>query len=226
MDTRPTRDIYAIVGYNDEGAPIRVIDRAIEGYRTGASPGDIANLCGVARETVTEWVRRGTAVSADVYANRRRVADLSRHERKCFEFVQLTAQAEAEGKMFLLGLADQVAGGGYIVETITEKVDAEGKVIERTTKRQAAPLDGAMIRWRLATRWPDEFSRRTDVHVAGPDGGPVRLDATPIIDRLLGELDRMADNLHESDALIEAHAVETPALGPPADTSTSTSEPT
>lgn len=206
--TRPTRDIYEIVAYDRDGRPIRVIDRAVETFRLGGSQRDVADRCGVAREVVREWVRRGTVVSSDIFAGRRLVAELTRHERKCFDFVQLTAQAEAEGKVYLLGLAERLSAGGYIVETVTEKVEAQEdgtlKVVERTTKRATAAPDGQMIRWRLATRWPEEFSQRGSLELTGPDGGPVQIEAMPIIDRMLGELDRIAINTTATDELLSA----------------------
>lgn len=206
--TRPTRDIYEIIAYTQAGAPIRVIDRAVETFRLGGSQRDVADRCGVAREVVREWIRRGTVVSSDIFAGRRLVADLTRHERKCFDFVQLTAQAEADGKVYLLGLAEQLASGGYVVETITEKVEAQDdgtmRVLERTVKRAKAAPDGQMIRWRLATRWPEEFAQRGSLELTGPDGGPVQIEAVPIIDRMLGELDRIAINTTATDELLAA----------------------
>lgn len=206
--TRPTRDIYDIVGYTSGGAPIRVIDRAVDTIRIGGSVRDVADRCGLDQSVVREWLRRGTAVSADIFGGRRLMGDLTRHERKCFEFVQLTAQAEADGKAYLLGLAEQVARGGFVVETVTEKVDptklVDGKpvVLERTTKRTLAAPDGPMIRWRLAARWPAEFRNR--VEITGAEGGPVQVDASPIIDRLLSELERIATNTAATDDLLGA----------------------
>lgn len=214
--TRPTRDIYDIVAYTQAGAPIRVIDRAVDTFRIGGSARDVADRCGIEQSVVREWIRRGTVVSGDLFAGRRTMGDLSRHERKCFDFVQLTAQAEADGKAYLLGLAEKLAQGGFVIETITEKIEPGGdgkpdKLIERTTKRATAAPDGNMIRWRLATRWPAEFRDRSSLELTGADGGPVQIDASPIIDRLMGELDRIATNTEATDELLAG--IEQPALG-------------
>jgi DNA-binding transcriptional MerR regulator len=203
---RPTRDIYDIVGYTTGGQPIRVIDRAVDTLRIGGSIPDVADRCGIARETVREWQRLGTLVSADIFGGRRRMGDLTKHERKCFDFVQLTAQAEADGKAYLLGLAEKIAQGGYQITTITEKVeraqDGTEKVIERTTKTATAGPDGTMVRWRLAARWPDEFRDRGTLEVVGAGGGPVQVDSAPVLERLMRELDRIAENTAATDELL------------------------
>lgn len=203
---RPPRDLHEICGYTKDGKPVRVIDRAVECSRLGMSLSDTAARCGIDRSVIFEWERRGTVVSTEIYGGRRRVVDLTKHERKCFEFVQLTAQAEAEGVTYWLGLAEKLAAGGFVMETITEKVDATtGKVIERSTKRSAAAPDGPMIRWGLERRRPEQFGQRTAVELTGAGGGPVQIEATAVIDLLLGELDRIAVNTDATDVLLAAH---------------------
>jgi len=202
---QPCRDLHDICAYDKQGKPIRVIDRAVETVRLGLGLKDVARRCGIAVEVVGEWERRGTVVSTDIYAGRRRSADLSKHERKCFEFVQLTAQADAERATYWAGLAEKLAAGGFVIETVTEKVDADGKVLERSTKRSAAAPDGQMIRWGLERARREEFGQHTAVELTGPGGGPVQIEAAAVIDLLLGEVDRIAVNTEVTDVLLAAH---------------------
>lgn len=195
---RKTRSLADVVGARRDGTKVTVLDRAVETYRLGGFTADVAARCGVARETLHEWERTGTKAITDVTAGRRHRSALTAHEKKCAEFVMAVEQAVADGKVLLLGLAQKLAAGDFQVTHTTEKVDARGNTVERTTRTETILPSESMIRWTLATRWPDQFAQR--VQVTGADGTPL-LDLSPV-DRLLGELDRIAHQHAETDPLI------------------------
>lgn len=214
-NTRPTRDIYDVVAVTKDGKTVRVIDRAVEVTRLGGNHTDVAARCGIAREVVYEWERTGTKTAADVHAGRRTLADCSKHERKCFDFVQAMVEAEVEKKLYLLGISEQVAVGGRDVLTVKEKYDAAGNIIERVEQTETQAPNPQMLRYLLAVHWPDQFSERRVHELTGPAGGPIAVEVTPVVDQLLADLERIATNHAETDPLIAAahHATNGTANG-------------
>lgn len=198
---RRVRDLYEVVGQDGDGHPIRVIDRAMEAYRLGLGDVDVAARCGVHKETVRTWMKDGTTIATDLTTGRRHIRDLSKQERKVLDFVQQSLQAEAEGKMLYLALAEQLARGGQVVKSTRVKVHADGHTETTTTTEQTMP-DGAMIRWVLAHRWRDEFGDRVSAEITGPGGGPIQVEQVPPIDQLLADLDRIHAAEEQTDAML------------------------
>jgi hypothetical protein len=61
------------------------------------------------------------------------------------------------------------------VTTTRNYTRADGTaVVETTTRRERRAPDGAMLRWLLSKRFPDEFSDRLELTGAG--GGPVQVE--------------------------------------------------
>lgn len=207
VGSSPERDLYDIIAYRPNGDPIRLVDRAVEVYQLGHGDRDVAARCGVHLDTIRGWHRDGAAVAADLTSGRRKWADLSRHERKVHDFSQQAAVAETEGKLYLRGLAERLARGGVerVIETVKVGTDKDGKevVVERSTRTETTLPDGGMIRWLLSRRYRDEYGDRVSVEATGPDGGPIQVDTTSILDALLADLDQIGEATASSDAILD-----------------------
>lgn len=184
-------------------AAVTRLDRVREVMSIGGFDKDCAARCGVRVETYREWLKLGVAARADLANDRRTRRDLTAHERQCVELAMVVEEAEAEGRLLLMGVAERLSRGGIEVTTTTEKLDGKGKALERTTKVERTLPDGAMVRWRMERRWPGDFAKR--VEVTGPDGGPVRADV-PVVEKLLADLARIAGTKAAGEAAIAAHA--------------------
>jgi hypothetical protein len=216
-------DAIAVRG---DGAPVTVLERAVDTLRVGGYISDAAARCGVTEATMHRWLRTGARLANDLLSGRRTSRDLTDEERDQLRFAQACAEAEAEGKAVLLQLSHRLSVGGIPVETVTIKeveptpavTDAEGRIIrpaipgarETTTKRETTLPDGQMIRWRLAARWPEHYGPRGRMEVTGEGGGPIEVaDRTPV-DALIATLSRMA----AQQSAIDAASVEAPADTP------------
>lgn len=194
---RPPVDLYEVIAtvqdpQTGQARHVTRMDRVREVMRVGGFDKDAAARCGVLVDTYRDWIRTGTRARADVLHQRRKPRQLTAHERQCVDLAIVVEEAEAEGRLYLFSIAEQLSRGGIEVKTVTEKVDMSNPqaVMERTTKVEHTLPDSAMIRWRLAHRWPQDFNR--SVHeVTGEGGGPVQMEVGAV-ETLLGHLDRIA----------------------------------
>lgn len=203
---RPPVDLHAPIARVDDGRggvrEVSRLDRVREVYRVCGFDKDAAARCGVAVDTYRGWLREGTrlraALTAGTYIDEdgrpRTRGQLRKAERQLVELAETVEQAETEGRLMLLGLAEQLSRGGLEAgeETVVETVTPQGSVVtERRRKSSRTLPDGAMIRWRLERRFPQDFGTRR-VELTGADGGPVQVEATPAVERLVEALDRIA----------------------------------
>lgn len=165
IDRRPERDEQGNLTGNV--VDVTVMDRVVETLRLGGYIEDAAARVGASKKTLYDWMRAGARADRDLYSGKVTVSKLSAHQRRCREFLHAVVNAEADGKMLLLGLSEKLARGGYKRETVTEKRNSAGQVIERTVKEEVAEPDGAMLRWRMERRWPHQFGRRIVELVGG-----------------------------------------------------------
>lgn len=179
------------------------LDRIREVMQIGGFDKDAAARCGVHVATYRDWLKVGTNARSDLANGRRRKRQLSAHEKQCVELVEVVELAEAEARMLLMGVAEQLSRGGLEATTIVEKRDNGGQLTERSTKVETLHPDGAMIRWRLERRWPEDFSRRLEI--TGPGGAPVKAEVS-VVDKLLSDLDRIANARRQGQAAIDAHS--------------------
>lgn len=216
------QDVIAVRG---DGAEVTVQDRVTETLKVGLFLHDAAARIGIGQDTLRRWITEGTRLSRDILSGRRTNADLDMEERNRIGFAQAVAEAEAEGKMILMGLAHRLSVGGMQVEeiTVTEHepiepiFDQDGHIVlsgrpghrdVRTTTKTTLP-DPTMIRWRLERRWPEDFGRATRLEVSGPGGGPLEIEDRTPTDVLLEKLRRMT---RQREA-IEAESVEDESPG-------------
>lgn len=164
---------------------ITVLDRVYETFQLGGSIEDAASRVGVARQTFYDWQRRGARLQKALIAGTTTEAQLDDEARDYLRFLDGVERGRADGKLLLLGLNDRLARGGIPITTTTTRVDAQGNVLERTTKVEETLPDGAAIRWRLERSFPLEFGRR--VALTGPDGGPVQLSTQDRAEQIAGQ---------------------------------------
>ena len=173
-------------GPDGEQVPVTYMDRIVEAIGLGGFLHDAAARVGVTVETLRDWRRQGNAALADVLAGRKRRSHLTKRQRQYAELAQRMETAEAEARLRLLGIGQQLAqGGAQTVETIERVVEPDRgprRVIERTTKTSTTLPDARMVTWLLSHRWPGDFAGR--VELTGPAGGPVQVDTRPALDRL------------------------------------------
>lgn len=203
---RDLNEVVRIVPDPDGGPPRRVslIDAACEALRTSGILEDAAARCGVDADTLRNWQRVGVRAINDILAGRRKLGALSAQERSAAEFAERTIQAAQEGKLYLAGLAQREAQGGYaITKTVVKTRQAGDRTVEleRVTTTETARPDGTMIRWMLACRDPQNYGRQR-VELSGPDGGAIPLELRSATDSLLDELGRMAAAEKEVGALL------------------------
>lgn len=198
---RPSVDLDDVVDHRkvttdgvDTLVPVTLLDRIHETIRRGGLIEDAAARCGVSKQTFYEWKRVGTKAATDLLQGRKTAAKLTDEERKCVRFLDTVDRAESERKVFLLAILDREAQGGVeLTRTkIATKVDQAGAVLSTTTTTETERTlpDATTARWLLERRWQQEFALRR-IELSGPDGAGIEVEV-PAVDKLLGELDRIA----------------------------------
>lgn len=164
---------------------ITVADRIVERLTVGAYMEEAASSAGVHKDTVYEWLKIGANARARIIAGTVTPSKLTTHERRCLDFSDAVDQATGEWAMRSLTALEQHARGGLKSTTVTEKVDARGRVMERTTKTEELLPNPAVIQWRLERRFPDRYGRQR-VEVSGPEGEaiPIEVRATELAAKL------------------------------------------
>jgi hypothetical protein len=184
------KNLDDVIGYRQatDGSqvPVTYMDRIVEAISLGGFLHDAAARVGVTVETLRDWRRQGNKALADVLAGRKRRSHFTKRERQYAELAQRMETAEAEARLRLLGIGQQLAqGGAELVETIEKVVEPDRgprRVVERTTRTSHSLPDARMVTWLLSHRWPADFAGR--VELTGPAGGPVQVDTRPALDRL------------------------------------------
>lgn len=188
---------------------ITAIDRVYETFQLGGSIEDAASRIGVSRQTLYNWQRRAVQLQKALIAGATTLEKLTDEDREHLRFLDGVERGRADGKLLLLGLNDRLARGGIPITTVTTRVDAQGNVVERTTKIEETVPDGAAIRWRLERSFPREFGRR--VEVTGADGGPLEVSSGDRAEQLAGMLraflDGRADAQREAAAKVRPGAI-------------------
>lgn len=206
----PGINIDRVIRYdevNGEQVGRSIADIVVETMAVGGFLHDAAAKVGYPVETLREWRKLGAHCLAAILAGTKRRSEMTAHQKRCMELVHRMDKAEAEARTSLLALARGVATGGLIrtettVKTITPTVEgkaaSEPVEVERVTRTIEAAPDGHMLGWLLSHRWPADFGR-TRVEVTGEGGGPVRVDARPIIDVITQHLADIRTARDETD---------------------------
>lgn len=158
-----------------DGKRITAGERIVEALRIGEYVETAAALANVDKTTVYEWLKVGANAHDLVNRQGRTLKSLTKHQLDCMEFSHAVAQAQAAARVEDVATLAEVAQGGRQIVTTTTKRNAEGEVIEHTTRTETAQPNVAALTWRLERRWPEEWGRRR-VEVSGPDGDPIPVE--------------------------------------------------
>jgi hypothetical protein len=180
---RPSK-IHDVVNVRDDGTRVTVADRIVAALRAGNYLEPSAQAVGVAKTTVYEWIKLGGAAQRRITNDGVNRSALSQHERRCLDFADAVADAQAEWEVDANARLQRLAVGDHTVVTVTEKVNADGELLERTTKTERLAPSAQVLEWRLTRRFPDRYSQR--VEVSGPEGAaiPVEVRARNLADAL------------------------------------------
>lgn len=189
-------DVVAVV----DGAPITASERILSAISAGSYVETAAAAAGVDKGTFYDWLKSGARANAKQLEGKR----LTANERRFANFSNAVAQAEADAEIRDVELTDQLARGGYVIETKTTTRKGTDTVAETIREETAAP-NAAAVMWRLERRHPDRWGRRQAIEVGGIGDAGVGKVASPL-GILLGELDAM--DRRQREALAETGAVE------------------
>jgi hypothetical protein len=144
----------------------------VQAVKLGAAPKIAAQAAGWSQRLAQEYMRRGRHLRAVDEA----------HELEPADHPPLTDQ-EAEFVRFLRDVeeADADAGRGALAAIV--------RAAQKGTWQAAA--------WLLERRWPEDYGRRTQVEMAGPDGGPLQVEITAA--DLLAQLEQMTSERQQID---------------------------
>lgn len=203
--------IDQVVGYTTitradgttEEAPVTAADRIVGSLKNGNYFEQSCAAAGVHRETAYGWLRTGAQAIARA-ASRGTTLDeagVTDHELACVQFSDAVAEAEAEWEVRANTTLEQLARGGLRIQTVTEKHDANGNLVERTTKTERLQPSAQVIEWRLTRRYPDRYGQRVDVFARAAD------QSLPMEDRasaVAGEIRAYLQGRADEDAAREA----------------------
>lgn len=208
---RPPINLHAVIASVPDGAggtrDVTRLDRVREVYRVCGFDKDAAARCGVGVDTYRGWLRDGTRLRAELAAGTKTRGRLRKADLQLVELAETVEQAETEGRLTMLALTEQLSRGGIeqVEETTKELATPTGNVVlERRRKTTRTLPDGAMIRWRLERRFPEDFGTRR-VEVTGAGGGPLQIE-TSALDQLAEALDRIAANSPPAAPASNGHA--------------------
>lgn len=149
---------------------VTVADRIVAAIRNGHYIESAAASAGVHKDTVYEWRKVAGRARIQGSLDTRTLTD---HETRCIAFSDAVDEAEATYDLAAGEVLERVGRGGIPIVVTTVKTDAQGNVIESTTRTSASLPDARTIEWRLSKRFKDRYGDR--IEVTGADGGPVTL---------------------------------------------------
>lgn len=166
-----------------DGRRTTVLARIIELVRAGNYVETAARTTGTDRETLGQWLKRGGRLLRAAAVDPTLESTWDRHERAYVDLNHSVADAAAEWEATMLAIHDHAARGNRTRTITTTKVFADGTE-EVTTRVEGGDINLAALQWRLERKFPDRFSRRTEV--SGPGGAPIPIEVRQqaIIDAL------------------------------------------
>lgn len=151
-----------------------IYERVIQALKVGTPIAGVADSVGVNVDTIRDWMRQGARYQQDLHAGKINRGNLSENQRRVADFSADATRAAGEWEVRANTLLEQISQGGLLVRTVTEKVDADGHVIERSTKTETTLPDPKVIITRLKMTRPDRYAERREI--TGPEGAPIPLD--------------------------------------------------
>lgn len=177
-----------------QGRPVTAAQQIVQAVAAGNYMETAAAAAGVHKDTLYEWLKVGAAAHS-------KQGRLSHHEQACAEFSDAVAEALAQSEATDVTRLAQLAQGGLVVETVTERMNViqgqngeQIQVVERTVKSETLAPSLAAVTWRLERRFGKRWGRKTEV--TGAEGGPITLDlAANAREAIEGKLDEIAERL-------------------------------
>lgn len=143
-----------------------------------------AAYAGIGRSTLMRWLADADKPGAPLHLR---------------EFRDAVARARAEAEVRTVALIGRAMTGGYVLEETTRTTEAGAS----ETTRRYAPPDGRLGLEYLSRVAPSRFGRRTAIEVSGPEGGPVKVEASDL-GRIAGSL---RDWLSDAPRVVEGEVV-------------------
>lgn len=159
----------------EDGTLVRttVAERIIESVRAGTPLEGAAASAGITNDTLWRWLREGARANRLLIAGTK-PKELTAEQRRLSEFSEEIHRATGEWEANSNLILERLARGGTRVVTVTEKVDKDGNVLDKTTKTETLGPSAAVLQWRLSRRFPDRYADR--VEVSGPGGEPISIE--------------------------------------------------
>jgi len=172
----PPSKIDQIVGYRDIPAtdneparrvPILAHERIVQAMRAGNYLEPACSSAGIQKTVVYKALRNAADLHARAAAqgvdNVLEVPGLERYDRTCVEFAAAVASAEAEWEVHANTQLERIGLGGQTIVTITEKHDAQGNLIERSTRTEEQAPNPQVLEWRLTRRFPARYTTKLEL---------------------------------------------------------------
>lgn len=147
--------------------PVTAGEQVVERRRLGLDQASAAASAGVDKTTLHHWRLDGARARADEARGRK----LSPKEAGLRDFVDALERAEAEWEAGNLAIIQRAAQGGHQVTKTTEKRNAQGDLVERTTVTETLPPLWTAAAWQLERMRQDKYVRRMEL--TGAEGQPL-----------------------------------------------------
>lgn len=156
--------------------PLTVVtaDKIVSALRVGTPEEGAAASVGITLATLRAWKTEGARILRRMTQQGQNRSDLSHRERRLADFSSKVLLAEGEWEAKSNGLLDRIAEGGLQVVTVTEKVNADGEVTERSQRTETLGPNPGVLMARLKMRFPGRYSER--VEVTGAEGEPITIE--------------------------------------------------
>lgn len=176
-----------------DGKEVTVADRILTWLRGGLPFETTVLRANISPGTAQHWLREAARVTERLLVNPD--GPVTAHERELVEFSARVEQARAEGEARTFALLRSLAEGGIRREIITQKVDAAGNLIERSTRVEMTLPSEKALMWLLERRYPDKYAK----HIVYEQRGQDPLDDQDRAEHLVDALSSMlADAARDS----------------------------
>lgn len=161
---RPSK-IDQVVRHRPDGSPVTAGEQVVERVQLGMDLQVAADSAGISRSTLHTWRLTGARHRAEAAQGKR----LTPAQERLADFLDALERAEAEAEANRLAIVQRAATGGAQVVKVTEKVDAQGQLLERTTVTETLAPQWTAAAWWLERR--RGYVKR--VEVTGAEGQPL-----------------------------------------------------
>lgn len=154
--------IDRVLRHDRDGNPITVADHIAQAIAAGNYFEQACQSAGVAKSTAYRWLSTGAKAAQAINKLGPDAVTLTRNDRRCLEFWDAVTEAEARWEVSAVTQLEQLGRGGAQKVTITERVDPNGQLIEKTIRTETLPPDARVLMWRLERRFPDRYGHRVE----------------------------------------------------------------